>query len=87
MRRAARINWDNLIVKNSEMNYCTIKIIKEFDKLTFDRKFIFTTRDYFIKSQIIFKEYLGYNQVMDDTTSFPHYVNIKNLVSEKPFFM
>lgn len=85
IRRASRINWDNLIVKNSEMNYCTIKIIREFDNLPFERKFIFTTRDYSIGSQVIYKEYLGKDQVMDDTTLFPKYININNLVKGKPF--
>lgn len=85
MRRSSRINWDNLIVKNSEMNYCTHKNIKEFDELPFERKFIFTTRDYSIDSQVIYKEYMGCNQVMDDTSLFPKYININNFVKGKPF--
>jgi uncharacterized protein (DUF1919 family) len=42
-RRTERICWDNIIVKMSEMNLCTDEIVMGFDKLSFDRKFIFTT--------------------------------------------
>ncbi len=85
LRRVARINWDNLIIKNSEMNYCTENEIRLFDKLPFERKFIFTTRDYSISSQVIFKEYLGQDQVKDDTLLFNKYVNLNNLITKKPF--
>jgi len=84
-RRASRINWNNLIVKDSEMNGCTEEMVREFDRLPFERKFIFTTRDYGVESQIIFKEYFGQEQVKDDTTLFNKYVNVKNLVMGKPF--
>lgn len=85
VRRAARINWNNLIVKNSEMNYCSREHVIEFDRFPFERKFIFTTRDYSIDSQVIYKDYYGCEQVMDDTTLFPKYVNINDLVSGRPF--
>lgn len=85
MRRAARVNWDNLIIKHSEMNGCTVDDIKEFDRLDYERKFIFTTRDYGVDSQIIFREYYLQDQVKDDTTLFNKYISIKNLVSGKPF--
>ena len=85
MRRAARVNWDNLIVKDAEMNGCTSDNIIEFDKLPFDKKFIFTTRDYGIKSQVLFKDYLGEAQVKDDTTRFNKYIDLKNLINGKPF--
>ena len=85
MRRTARINWDNLIVKNSEMNGCTNKNIIEFDNLPFDRKFIFTTCDYGIKSQVIFSDNIRGNNIIDDTILFNKYINVNNLVNGKPF--
>ena len=84
-RRCKRICWENLIVKNAEMNGCTPEQIKTFDKLPYDRKFIFTTRDYGIESQIIFKEYMGKEQVKDDTTRFNKYVDIVKLLKDIPF--
>lgn len=85
IRRAARVNWDNLIIKNAEMNGCTGDDVRAFDKLEYERKFIFTTRDYGISSQIVFKEYYLQEQVKDDTTLFNKYINIRNLVTGKPF--
>lgn len=85
IRRAKRINWDNLIIKNAEMNGCTEHDVKSFDLLKFSRKFIFTTRDYGLDSQIVFKEYIGKEQVIDDTTLFNKYVNLKNMILGKPF--
>lgn len=84
-RRCRRICWDRLIIKNAEMNGCTPEIIKEFDALPFEKKFIFTTRDYGIKSQVIFKEYEGSEQVKDDTTLFNKYINLTNLIKGKNF--
>ncbi len=85
VRRCKRINWDNLIVKNAEMNLCTREHILEFDRMPFNTKFIFTTKDYGIESQIIFGEYKNKDQVKDDTTLFNKYVNVTNLVTGKPF--
>ena len=84
-RRCKRICWDRLIVKNSEMNGCTPEMIKEFDSLPFKTKFIFTTRDYGIDSQVVFKEYQGKEQIKDDTTLFNKYVNLTNMVKGLPF--
>ena len=84
-RRASRINWDNLILKNSEMNGCTLDDILDFDKLAYDKKFIFTTRDYGIDSQVIFGDYYLHDQIRDDTTLFNKYVCINDLLNNKPF--
>lgn len=85
LRRCARINWEKLIIKNSEMNGCTEENVREFDKLPFNRKFIFTTRSYDIDSQVIFREYLGSDQVKNDTLLFKKYINLTNLVTGKPY--
>ena len=85
MRRAARVNWENLIVKNAEMNGCTRQNVIAFDKLPYNKKFIFTTQDYGIKSQVIFKDYIGEDEVKDDTTRFNKYVQLNNLIKGLPF--
>jgi uncharacterized protein (DUF1919 family) len=85
LRRTARINWENLIIKNSEMNGCTESNVREFDRLPFERKFIFTTRNYDVDSQVIFREYLGSEQVKDDTMLFNKYIDVTNLIKGKPF--
>ena len=84
-RRKSRINMDNLIVKMSEMNGCTLKHLQAFDELPFKKKFVFTTKDYGLKSQVIFKEYIGCEEVADDTSKFRKYVDLVKLINGLPF--
>lgn len=44
-RRAARVNWDNLLIIAMEQNLCTEKCIRDFDELPFERKIFFSTKD------------------------------------------
>lgn len=85
MRRCERICWDNIILKFSEQNYVTPNQLKIVDQLPFDKKVIFTSHDYGLKSQVIYREWEGYDQIPDETTHFRKYVNIINLLNGKPF--
>ena len=42
-RRVARINYDNLILKFSQMNYCTEEDLQRFDKIDAKKKICFLT--------------------------------------------
>lgn len=84
-RRCERICWDRLIIKNAEMNGCTFAQVRQFDELPFENKLIFTTKDYGLTSQVIFKEYFGKNEVKDDTTLFNKYINLSKLINGEPF--
>lgn len=84
-RRKQRINKDNLIVKMSQMNGCTYEHLRAFDELPYKRKFVFTTKDYGLKSQVIFKECLGENEILNDTTNFRKYVDLIKLINGEPF--
>lgn len=44
-RRAARVNWDKLIIIGMEQNLCTEDSIIAFDKLNFERKIFFSSKD------------------------------------------
>ena len=44
-RRASRVNWDKLLIIGMEQNLCTIDDIKAFDKLPFEKKIFFSTKD------------------------------------------
>lgn len=44
-RRAKRINWNKLVIFGFEQNLCNDDHIRQFDKLTFTRKFFFSTKD------------------------------------------
>ena len=43
-RRARRVNFDKLFVIGMEQNLCTIDNIKAFDKLPFEKKIFFSTK-------------------------------------------
>lgn len=45
-RRASRVNWDNLLIIAMEQNLCTEQCIRDFDKLSFERKIFFSTKDF-----------------------------------------
>lgn len=81
VRRTERMNWDNLIIKYSEMNGCTEEDLKSFDSLPYQKKVAFVTRDYGLKSQAIFKQYLGKEKIDNDTDNFRKYINLYDLIS------
>lgn len=41
-RRCERINWDNLLIKFSQMNFCSEDDLRAFDVIPFNRKICFT---------------------------------------------
>lgn len=84
-RRRSRVNYDNIIIKFSEHNGCTPEILKAFDELAYERKFVFVARDHELKSQVIFKEYEKLGDVKDDTVLFRKYINLPNLINGEPF--
>lgn len=79
-RRKARVNFNNLIVKMSEQNLCSIENLKEFDSLNFERKFVFTHKDYCLNSQIVCEEFEKFGEVTNDTDEFRRHVNLIKLV-------
>jgi uncharacterized protein (DUF1919 family) len=52
IRRKSRIDYENLIVKMSDRDLCTLSIIERFDKLPFKRKLFLTNKDYSNKSSL-----------------------------------
>ena len=84
-RRCKRINWDNIILKFSEQNFATFEHLKTVDNLPYSKKIIFTSHDYHLNSQAIYKEWEGYSQIPDETTHFRKYVNLINLINGKPY--
>lgn len=84
-RRRDRVHFDNLIFKFSEHNSCTLEHLRKFDTLPYLRKFVFTTKNYGLESQVIFKEYAGKEDIKNDTTKFRKYINLENLINGLPF--
>lgn len=84
-RRAKRVNLDNLLVKMNDQNCATVEDMKEFLKLPFKNKLLFTANPYFKNSKdpnVIFMskyEKLGY--VKEDYLSYSKYVKIKKILN------
>lgn len=86
-RRRSRIHWDHLIVKMSEQNCCNEEVLREFDGLPFPTKLVFTTKDYGLKSQIIFEDYRDKDEVSNDTLHFRKFVNLEKLINRESDFL
>ena len=85
-RRSARIHWDHLIVKMTEQNKCSLEAMQAFDKLPFEHKIVFTTKDYGLQSQVIFDDYLESDEVKNDTLHFRKYVDLIKLINNDSDF-
>ena len=81
-RRKERIIWDNIFIKFSQQNLCSEGLIRKYDTLPIKNKIIFVTRDYKIKSQIIFSKYKNHNEVANDITYFRKYVDLISWINQ-----
>ena len=80
-RRVRRINWDHLIIKFSQQNLATIDHLIAVDRLPYKDKIIFTTGDYGLSSQVIYKESLGLPEIFDEVTHFKSYLDLPALIN------
>lgn len=65
-RRAARVNFNKLIIIGMEQNLCTEEDISSFDNLPFERKYMFTTKKLpELKSNIYVQEFANKSEVGD----------------------
>lgn len=84
-RRKQRINWNHIVVKFSQQNKCTIKDLQEFDRLPYKSKFVFTTKDYCLSSQVIWGGYTNQNEITNDTTNFSRRIDLVKFINEQKF--
>lgn len=56
-RRAARVNYDNILLIGFEQNGCTEEDVKAFDAIPYDRKLYFCSKPYPYKSVVYIKEF------------------------------
>ena len=83
-RRKERINWDNMYIKFSKMNLCTDNHLKEFDSLSYEKKFLFTTfKKKKYNCEVFWKENNNSNkngEVFHDTVPFPGNIKLSFLI-------
>lgn len=85
-RRKKRINWENLIIKFSQMNYCDIKYLTEFDNLNYDIKFAFVNTKELTnigKSMIYFKGFEDKPEIRNDTDKYCKFIDTNYLINNK----
>lgn len=84
-RRKERVNYDNMIIKFSQMNLCTRKELEKFDEFLFDKKFVFVTeRNHKLNSGMYFSGYEGKEEIIIDSKPFPKDINILKLLNKEP---
>ena len=82
-RRVARINWDNVLIKNSMQNYCTYELLKKYDKIPIKNKIVFVNKHMpEIESAICYKAAKRQNEVSEDVLYFNRYINITQWLNE-----
>lgn len=84
-RRKQRIIWDNLFFKMTEQNFCSRQDLKDFESLPYRDKFVFTTRDYGLSSQVIFEDYYNQECVKNDTVNFRKYINLIRFFNHRQY--
>ena len=86
-KRKARVNYDNLIIKFSNMNGCTRDMLEKFDKMTFcdysAKKIMFINKpDNTLKSSVYYPGYEEDEQISNDTYFFNKYFDLDKFLNE-----
>ena len=58
---------------------------KKLTQIDLANKFVFVTKDYGLKSQVIFKDCSNMDFIPNDTTNFRKFINIINWLNGEPF--
>ena len=83
-RRKTRINYDNLIIKFSNMNLCSDELLRIFISLPFEIKFAFVTKRNNVndKCLICYNEYAEMDYIPDDTKHYSRYIDLNELINK-----
>ncbi len=83
-RRCQRVNLDNLIIKISQMNLCTIDHLMAFDRLDYKRKVAFVIPEYsslLACGNPVYK-YSNSERVLDDTTYYDRHIALDGFLND-----
>lgn len=81
-RRLTRVNYDNLVVKNSFMNACNDSLVDRFDKLPYSKKVMFVNKkDLVYSSTVYVPGFDNDSEIANDTNHFKKYVNLFSLIN------
>lgn len=80
--RKQRVNWNNIIIKNSQMNLCVNQHIADFDNIKDLKKIMFVNNPMpQYKSTIYFRGYENDREISNDTFYWNKYINIIKLIN------
>jgi len=83
-RRKARMDWDNLFFKFSEMNGCSDEDLKDFDRIESKYKFVFTrSQRKDIKCSSYFPGYEDKEEITNDTTYFNRGIDLVKFLNKE----
>ena len=81
-RRKKRINYENLIIKFSEMNQCSEDMLYSFSHMPYSTKFAFVSSNRLNDNCFIYyKGFEKQRQVMDDTSHYCRYIDLNCLIN------
>lgn len=80
-RRSERVNFNNLIVKFSQMNNCSHSNLVAFNAMDFKKKVLFLASEEEYVNGVVIKRYTTDDQVIDDTTYYAKHINLKQLIN------
>ncbi|WP_156010083.1 DUF1919 domain-containing protein [Streptococcus ruminantium] len=82
-RRLARIHWDNLYFKFNDNDQCNYDLMKEFEKLPYKSKVIFSSKNYEdLPSLVHFKSKEKEGHVGIDLKIYHRYFNVVNWLNK-----
>lgn len=81
-RRCERINWDHILVKNSYMNECTDKIMKDYLSLDYKCKLFFVGRDIKARDTVVYKGTNNSINVDEDTIYFNRFFDLTSWINK-----
>lgn len=81
-RRVERVKPDNIIIKFSEMNCCTLQHLEAFDNLLFKKKVCFTANEYpHLHSCVPISRVIREGYVADDTSFYDRYIDLTAFIN------
>lgn len=81
-RRKKRINWNNILYKFNDQNFCRYEDLKKFNEFKADKKISFTAKKYDEFDTIQIKKYEKHEYVLDDIKSYKRYFNMYNYINK-----
>lgn len=81
-RRKKRINWNNIIYKFNDQNFCTYEDLKKFNEFDAINKICFTSKEYKEFNTIQIKKFEKYEYVLDDIKSYKKYFDFYRYIND-----